>query len=328
MNIGYHPISLSLIAAVGALSTLSLLCYFINAYWTSRNLGRVIGWSQACLSVGLIHWGWSDEPAGIRMLALCWVLLLAMKSVVIAEVKKPIAGSQIKRLGAFFFLWPGMDPVPFLSESDSKQSLDGSNLSAQIKVYLNGAMWMSLGGLLLGCAHLIQSSQGSLILMSVCLLVGLSLVVHFGIFQMLTAFWRDQGVAVDLLFKGPLYSTSLNEFWSRRWNLAYVSMVRQTVYRPLLPHLGQRNAMLLAFIFSGILHELAISVPVHTGYGLPLLYFALHGLLMSIERRLIKKGVCWKPWIGRCWTLVWVVAPVPLLFHQSFIEGVVWPILG
>jgi alginate O-acetyltransferase complex protein AlgI len=87
--------------------------------------------------------------------------------------------------------------------------------------------------------------------------------------------------------------------------------------------------MVGAFLASGLLHEIAISLPVGAGFGLPLSYFALHGALMLAERRLEESGrpLSRHKWLGRAWTLFWLVAPLPILFHRPFLEGVVWPLL-
>jgi len=88
--------------------------------------------------------------------------------------------------------------------------------------------------------------------------------------------------------------------------------------------------VMAAFLFSGILHELAISVPVGAGYGGPFAYFALHGALVLVERGLGRAG--WPierlPWLGSVWTLGWLALPLPILFHIPFLSGVVWPLFG
>jgi hypothetical protein len=48
------------------------------------------------------------------------------------------------------------------------------------------------------------------------LLPGLSLVLHFGVFNLLAGAWRLAGVDCRPLFLAPLESTSLAEFWGRR----------------------------------------------------------------------------------------------------------------
>jgi alginate O-acetyltransferase complex protein AlgI len=101
-------------------------------------------------------------------------------------------------------------------------------------------------------------------------------------------------------------------------------------YRPLQRWLGRGCATVLAFLGSGLLHELAISLPVKAGFGLPTIYFLLHGGLVLWENRLLKHG---RPinrfdWVGRLWTLAWLALPLPILFHPWFLAGVVWPLIG
>ena len=107
-------------------------------------------------------------------------------------------------------------------------------------------------------------------------------------------------------------------------------MTRAAVYRPLRRYVSRGTATLAAFLFSGALHELAISFPAGAGYGLPTLYFALHGTLVIVERRLMGAGlpIDRHPWVGRLWTLAWLALPLPLLFHPAFLDGVVWPLIG
>ena len=121
------------------------------------------------------------------------------------------------------------------------------------------------------------------------------------------------------LFINPLASKSLAEFWGRRWNLAFHDVARNHVFRPAARRWGTPAGILLTFVFSGMLHELLLSVPVGGGYGLPFAYFLLHGGLVLAERR----------WAlgGRVWTLFWVLVPAPLLFHPWFLHSVIWPLM-
>jgi D-alanyl-lipoteichoic acid acyltransferase DltB (MBOAT superfamily) len=168
------------------------------------------------------------------------------------------------------------------------------------------------------------------VLVTILLLPGLSLLIHFGLFNVLAGLWRLCGADCRALFRDPLKSTSLHEFWSRRWNLAFSQMTALSVFRPLKGIVGDRMATMSAFLFSGLLHELAISLPARSGYGLPLLYFALHATAMYIENALARAGspVDSVRWIGRLWTMAWLVLPLPILFHQPFLRGCVWPLIG
>ena len=139
-----------------------------------------------------------------------------------------------------------------------------------------------------------------------------------------------RGVDCRALFRAPLLSKSLTEFWGQRWNLAFVEMTALGVFRPLRTCVGARAATTAAFLFSGLLHELAISVPVKSGFGRPLLYFAVHAVAMSIERRWERAAtpINEVAWRGRLWTISWLVIPLPLLFHEPFLDGCVWPLIG
>jgi alginate O-acetyltransferase complex protein AlgI len=107
-------------------------------------------------------------------------------------------------------------------------------------------------------------------------------------------------------------------------------MTAIAIYQPLVRFVGRGPALVVSFLSSGLLHELAISVPVRAGYGLPMAYFTLHGTLMMIEARFAKasRPIDRIAWVGRAWTLTWVLVPVPILFHRPFLAGVVWPLIG
>jgi alginate O-acetyltransferase complex protein AlgI len=183
-----------------------------------------------------------------------------------------------------------------------------------------GLAYVGLGTGLFLLALLVWRLTASTVLATVLLLPALSLFLHFGVFGVLAGLWRAAGADVGPLFRAPWRARSLGEFWSRRWNLAFSEMTSLAVYRPIAARRGRRAALAAAFLFSGLLHEVAISLPVRAGYGRPLLYFAIHGALTQVER---ERGP-----FGRALTLLVVVLPLPLLFHRPFLQGVIWPLLG
>jgi alginate O-acetyltransferase complex protein AlgI len=197
------------------------------------------------------------------------------------------------------------------------------------RLLVRGLVRLALGAALFVLARRAWAVGWTLVATALAL-AGLSLMLHFGVFNLLAGLWRLAGARTDALFRAPLRSTSLREFWGRRWNLAFSEMTALGIYRPLVPRLGRNAATALSFLGSGLLHEIAISLPVMAGFGLPLTYFALHGTLMLAERRLEKAGrpVTQPAWLGRAWTLFWLLAPLPILFHRPFLAGVVWPLLG
>jgi alginate O-acetyltransferase complex protein AlgI len=192
----------------------------------------------------------------------------------------------------------------------------------------SGVGYALAGAACIALARLAWTATHSHLLATALLLPGLSLVLHFGICNVLAGSWRLAGVACDELFREPWRSQNLAEFWSRRWNLAFSQMTAIAVYRPLAPKWSRGGAVMAGFLVSGLLHEMALSVPVRGGYGLPFLYFALHGALVSIERALERRGHRLSGSVGWTWAFVWLVGPLPLLFHRPFLSGIVWPLIG
>ena len=162
------------------------------------------------------------------------------------------------------------------------------------------------------------------------LLIAFSLILHFGLLSIAGGWWRLLGVRTYLLFKEPLKSSSLNEFWSQRWNLAFIEMTSLLIFRPFRKRGNKTTALMLAFAFSGLLHELAISVPVNGGYGLPLLYFIIQGAAIKLEQAPLVRnsGLLENKLLARLWVLGWLTAPIPLLFHGRFIREIIWPLAG
>jgi alginate O-acetyltransferase complex protein AlgI len=210
------------------------------------------------------------------------------------------------------------------------RSLGGEALPGVRRLVARGALWLLAGLALVGLARAVWAGSRSLLLATLPLLTGLSLILHFGLFSIAAGLWRLAGVPCEPLFRAPLRSKSLREFWSRRWNRAFSEMTALAVFRPLAKALGRPAGTMAAFLFSGLLHELAISLPVRAGFGGPLLYFAFHGAAVLLEGRFERTGRTFLagPWASRVWVGAWLLLPLPILFHPPFLQGVVWPLLG
>lgn len=315
--------------ALAALPIVLLVGYVVTRV-SSVIVARSISWLMVVVGVGGMEWYTVSQPAGFRMLAIIGILLYTMKVVVATEVH--LSGKA--RLGfwqwiGFAGFWVGMRPALFAKVPRTSRPHAAS-------YFWRGAKNLALGLTLVLAARgaWLATSEWDLsrrlFISTVLLLPGVSLMLHFGAFNLLTGCWRWLGAECDSIFRAPLQSKSLAEFWGKRWNLVFSEMTTLAVFRPLRGTCGNLPALLLAFLFSGILHELAISVPVRAGFGWPLLYFALHGMGMLIESRwtALNKLINSRPLIGRLWTLSWIVIPLPILFHQPFLRGCVWPLIG
>ena len=256
------------------------------------------------------------------MIAIILALLYAMKSVVTVESRADLPrGLRPIEWAAFAAGWFGMRPRVFLT-------LGGPPRDGARRLVWYGVQRLVFGLVLVGVARLVWPT-GSIVVATVFACIGLSLFLHFGVFNVVAGLWRALGADTGPLFREPLRSRSLSEFWGRRWNLAFSEMTAIAVYRPLGNLIGRRSALVVAFLASGLLHELAISVPVRAGYGLPFTYFLVHSALLLGERQLEARGhpIQRHGVLGRIWTFGWLVLPVPLVFHPPFLAGIVWPLL-
>nr|ADI60058.1 wax synthase [Euglena gracilis] len=100
----------------------------------------------------------------------------------------------------------------------------------------------------------------------------------------------------------PYFSTSLSNFWGRRWNLVASSSLRHVVYDPIRegrlvpkghpeekPGGGKEVSRkvlgsLMAFLVSGIMHEYILWLATGFWSGQMLLFFVVHGVAVAAER--------------------------------------------
>ncbi|MCF6312227.1 MAG: DCC1-like thiol-disulfide oxidoreductase family protein [Verrucomicrobiales bacterium] len=145
-------------------------------------------------------------------------------------------------------------------------------------------------------------------------------IFHFGLFTLLAQLWRRLGFPVDPIMNAPWAATTLSDFWGARWNRAFSDWARLHIFRPIAKRQGTTTAIIAVFAVSGLVHEVAISLPARAGYGLPTLYF-----LIQVSMLLMQKGfTCLQ---NKPITLLTVLVPAPILFHPAFITQVIAPIL-
>lgn len=126
-------------------------------------------------------------------------------------------------------------------------------------------------------------------------------------FAMVAALARATvGSKLEPQFDEPYLSTSLQDFWGRRWNIMVTSILRPTVYSPALRVwtrvLGRKWAPLPAtfvtFMVSAVMHELIFYYlgrqrPTGKITG----FFILHGVCLVVEigTKKILEGRCGLP---------------------------------
>jgi hypothetical protein len=140
--------------------------------------------------------------------------------------------------------------------------------------------------------------------------------------------WQSLGVMAEPIMSAPLRSTSLAEFWGKRWNLGFRQLAHELIFRPLYRRLGAGIAAFFVFVVSGLIHDLVISLPARGGYGLPTLYFLLQGAGVAVERsQLGERFGLGHGARGWCFMMVFLVVPVFGLFHPWFVLRVIVPFM-
>jgi alginate O-acetyltransferase complex protein AlgI len=219
------------------------------------------------------------------------------------------------RAMAYFFAWPGMDATRFLSP----------NLAALVpRSAMLKTISLAVARVLLGTFLLFAIARRTTdpILSGWIGMVGMILILHFGLFAVVSAAWRALRVDAAPIMDAPLRSTSVAEFWGRRWNGAFNDLALGLVFRPLARRAGVTGATLSAFAVSGLIHELVISFPAGAGYGLPTGYFLLQGLAVLAQR---KSAALRGDISGWLLTMIVVAAPAFWLFHPPFVTRVILP---
>lgn len=235
----------------------------------------------------------------------CWTWGLGIGVVVAA--KAVLAARAPTASAAWVFGWPGMDPERFHRPPPDRPR------QAEIGWALGHT---GIGACLLALAVTGRAPDSIGPWVG---LLGCGLVLHFGLVRLLSAFWRHRGYDAQPLFDAPLRARSIGEFWGRRWNRAFSDIATRWIYTPLRRQLGPRRAGLAVFAASGVGHDLLLSVPAGGGYGCCTAYFAIQAAGVMFERRRPRRR--WR-------TLCWVILPLPLLFHPTFLDRVWRPFLA
>jgi hypothetical protein len=256
---------------------------------------RSFGWLLLFMLLINAHLALMSNDAFTRMVGICCVLLGTMKGLVYAEWARSDKLS-IPRYAIFSFLWFGMDPGTFRFKNPNLSWKNDIAIGSILTINGLVGSWLVAN---LGWNHIF------------IMFIPLSITFHFGLLRILKGTLRYFGFPVRTLFPNPLETRGIGDFWSRRWNVGYSQMMQRLVGRPIETIAGKSAGVMAVFIGSGLLHEIAITLPVMSGFGLPTLYFTFHGLLTLLEKK-------WNWSIGKIPTLICVILPLGWLFPETF----------
>ncbi|CDY17327.1 BnaA10g09610D [Brassica napus] len=103
------------------------------------------------------------------------------------------------------------------------------------------------------------------------------------------------GCDIEPVFNEPYLATSLQDFWSRRWNLMVSAVLRSAVHIPVQPNIAVLVGVMASFLVSGLMHELiyfyAIRLPPTWEVTC---FFVLQGVATTSEM-VVKRTLRWTP---------------------------------
>jgi hypothetical protein len=255
-----------------------------------------------------------------------WVVMWALAATIFVVCKlvtwrfTPLPHAPAWRHVAYLVAWPGLDAKAFLDPCPlprEQRPGAGEWAFACAKVCFGA-------GLVWGLAPIVPFDYAKAWIG----MTGVVFILHFGLFHVLSCAWRAAGVDAEPLMHWPILAQSVSEFWSKRWNLAFRDLTHRFVFRPVTVRWNARAGLVAVFLFSGIVHDLVISLPAGAGYGGPTLYFVMQCLALLVERAPCAKRIgLGSGWRGRVFTAIVAFAPAWMLFHPPFARVVVLPFL-
>ena len=259
-----------------------------------------------------VPWLPGEIPRWVFMWAIAVAMFAVLKALSFRGMKA--SGAPLPRKLAYLFLWPGMDAKAFLTQPATKTPNAREWTSAIFKT--------AFGICLLFVSRLfVEPLLGGWIAM-----IGVVFCLHFGGFHVLSCFWRSRGFQAVPLMDRPAMASSVSDFWGKRWNVAFRDLTHRMVFMPTLRKWGRTAALMAGFIFSGVIHELAITVPAGGGYGGPMVFFILQGLAALFERSKMGKRLgLGKGARGWAFTQGLLILTVALLFPPPFVLRIINP---
>jgi hypothetical protein len=226
-----------------------------------------------------------------------------------------------KHIG-YLLAWPGMDAATFLN-TPSNTVLN----TCSYFEWLFALAKLASGILLIwGLAPMV--AQHYVYLAGWIGMVGIVMTLHFGLFHLLSCWWRSIQVDAQPLMNWPLKSRNISEFWGCRWNTAFRDLTHRFIFKPLATYVNTKLAILGGFLVSGLIHELVISVPARGGYGGPTLFFLLQGGAILFTRSSIARKIGLRSgWLGWTFALFSLLLPLFFLFHPPFVIEVIVPLM-
>ncbi|XP_027333814.1 probable long-chain-alcohol O-fatty-acyltransferase 5 [Abrus precatorius] len=248
-------------------------------------------------------------PTGVTAFFITW--LTNFKLLLFAFDLGPLSSNPPKTLPHFL----SIASLPI--RLTQKQTNPSNQSPLKLKLYLILPIKALLLGLLpIGLNDHKQKLHPVVILALYCSLMYLLVDVVLGLCNIVIN--AALGIELELPSDEPYFSTSLRDFWGRRWNLMVTYLLRHTVYIPVRslmskttigPHWASVPGVMASFLVSGLMHELLFYyVTRDTPTWEVTCFFVLHGACVVVEFCVLKR-------LGHRGRLHWVVSgPITMAF--------------
>ncbi|CAK7330978.1 unnamed protein product [Dovyalis caffra] len=260
--------------------------------------------------------------SGLGGFLIAW--LANFKILLFAFGKGPLSSNPSTSLASFVVV--ACFPIRIHQKQSSKSHLPDQELKDG-KTFKNYAIKVLLFAILVNVPHYRDYIHPKIISFLYFLLLYVELETLLDVTAALVRV--SLGLELEPPFNEPYLSTSLQDFWGRRWNLIVSSILRPSVYEPTRNLasviVGRQWALIPAFfgtfLVSGLMHELIFY---YMGREKPTwqltCFFLLHGVCVAFEIALKKKfGGRWQlpPLISGAFTIGFVLLTGFWLFLPS-----------
>jgi hypothetical protein len=246
-------------------------------------------------------------PCFLREYPLLRGLLMCCMAFPLAVAGLPLLGpanASLRERLALFFTWFGTRQVKRRPRAFEKAALlhlviaTGAFVTAMVSVKAVAAAgpwllarWLAGGIMIMAFAEMVTAGH-----------------------NLLTALL---GVTAPALMESPSLSTSVAEFWTKRWNPAASALLFRTFFFKPLARRGAALALWAAFLASALAHVLMPymalgKLPISLACGA---FFLVQPLLIAAERRMNVRR--WRPTTARVWTLTALAISSPLFVEPA-----------
>ena len=275
-------------------------------------------WGLCLLLIGVLA-ELSSLPDHVKMCLVSGSIFVVLKAESLRAFLASGVSVSVREKFLWFAAWPGFDTAGFLTREATSRPTRAEWTSGTIKAVCGLALWLLAAPAALPRSMMVAGWLA---------MIGIVLAMHFGGLHLLALFWRARGRDVRPIMNAPALTKSLSEFWGRRWNMAFRNFAHHAVFKPAARRWNAAAGTWISFVFSGLVHELAISVPAGDGYGLPLAYFVLQGFGVSLERTLSRKSFTVRGGLpGWSFAALFLIPAAVFLFHPPFVRNVVVPLI-